>query len=59
MLALAETFSCYYYKFLFLFISLAEKIRINSTSAPKKIEVFVDDKKVLVDPNITVLQVGL
>ncbi|RDD38589.1 NADH-ubiquinone oxidoreductase 75 kDa subunit, mitochondrial [Trichoplax sp. H2] len=33
-----------------------EKRRVNSTAAPKKIEVFVDDKKVLVDPNITVLQ---
>lgn len=31
--------------------------RSNSTGAPEKIEVFVDDQKVLVDPGTTVLQV--
>ncbi len=31
--------------------------RMQST-APEKIEVFVDDKSVLVDPGTTVLQVG-
>lgn len=32
--------------------------RSNSTGAPDKIEVFVDDQKVLVDPGTTVLQVN-
>ena len=31
--------------------------RCNSTQAPEKIEVFIDDQKVLVDPGTTVLQV--
>ncbi|XP_071803111.1 NADH-ubiquinone oxidoreductase 75 kDa subunit, mitochondrial-like [Asterias amurensis] len=30
--------------------------RLNSTAAPEKVEVFVDDKSVLVDPGTTVLQ---
>ena len=30
-----------------------------STAAAEKIEVFVDDKKVLVDPGVTILQVSL
>lgn len=29
----------------------------NAASAPKKVEVFIDDKKVLVDPGMTILQV--
>ena len=32
--------------------------RCNSTKAPEKLEVFIDDQKVLVDPGTTVLQVG-
>lgn len=28
-----------------------------SVSVPQKIEMFIDDKKILVDPNITILQV--
>jgi hypothetical protein len=28
------------------------------TKAPEKVEVFIDDKRVLVDPGTTVLQVG-
>ena len=33
--------------------------RLNSTAAPEKVEVFVDDKSVLVEPGTTVLQVTL
>ena len=33
--------------------------RCNSTQAPEKVEVFVDDQRVLVDPGTTVLQVKL
>jgi len=32
-------------------------LRASSTSAPEKVEVFIDDKRVLVDPGTTVLQV--
>jgi len=32
--------------------------RGTTTKAPEKVEVFVDDKRVLVDPGTTVLQVG-
>jgi hypothetical protein len=32
--------------------------RGTTTKAPEKIEVFIDDKSVLVDPGTTVLQVG-
>ena len=32
-------------------------VRCNSTQAPEKLEVFVDDQRVLVDPGTTVLQV--
>jgi NADH dehydrogenase (ubiquinone) Fe-S protein 1 len=32
--------------------------RSTATKAPEKIEVFIDDKRVLVDPGTTVLQVG-
>jgi len=32
--------------------------RGTATKAPEKFEVFIDDKRVLVDPNTTVLQVG-
>ncbi|XP_046350051.1 NADH-ubiquinone oxidoreductase 75 kDa subunit, mitochondrial-like [Haliotis rufescens] len=35
---------------------LKTALRANSTGAPEKIEVFVDDKSVLVEPGITVLQ---
>ena len=28
------------------------------STAPKKVEVFIDDKKVLCDPGMTILQVG-
>jgi len=34
-------------------------VRCNSTQAPEKIEVFIDDQKVLVDPGTTVLQVSV
>jgi hypothetical protein len=33
--------------------------RGTTTKAPEKVEVFIDDKRVLVDPGTTVLQVGL
>jgi hypothetical protein len=33
--------------------------RGTATKAPEKVEVFIDDKRVLVDPGTTVLQVGL
>jgi len=32
--------------------------RSTTTKAPEKVEVFIDDKRVLVDPGTTVLQVG-
>ena len=32
--------------------------RGTATKAPEKVEVFIDDKRVLVDPGTTVLQVG-
>jgi hypothetical protein len=32
--------------------------RGTTTKAPEKVEVFIDDKSVLVDPGTTVLQVG-
>jgi NADH dehydrogenase (ubiquinone) Fe-S protein 1 len=32
--------------------------RGTTTKAPEKVEVFIDDKRVLVDPGTTVLQVG-
>ncbi|XP_067649239.1 NADH-ubiquinone oxidoreductase 75 kDa subunit, mitochondrial-like [Haliotis asinina] len=35
---------------------LRHALRANSTGAPEKIEVFVDDKSVMVEPGITVLQ---
>lgn len=38
-------------------VSRALGARANSTGAPEKIEVFVDDQPVLVDPGTTVLQV--
>lgn len=31
--------------------------RQQTSAAPKKFEVFIDDKKVLVDPGMTILQV--
>ena len=34
-------------------------VRCLSGAAPEKIEVFIDDKKVMVDPGTTVLQVSL
>lgn len=33
--------------------------RCQSSAAPERIEVFVDDKKVLVDPGMTILQVSV
>lgn len=39
-------------------VSRALGVRSNSTGAPEKVEVFVDDQKVLVDPGTTVLQVN-
>lgn len=38
-------------------VSRALSARCNSTGAPEKIEVFIDDQPVLVDPGTTVLQV--
>lgn len=35
------------------------QVRPNSNAPPSKLEVFIDDKKVLVDPGTTVLQVNL
>jgi NADH dehydrogenase (ubiquinone) Fe-S protein 1 len=34
-------------------------VRGTATQAPEKIEVFIDDKKVMVEPGTTVLQVNL
>lgn len=36
---------------------LCSAVRGTATKAPEKIEVFIDDKPVLVDPGTTVLQV--
>lgn len=37
----------------------AVRSQVTSAVAPKKVEVFIDDKKILVDPGMTILQVGL
>lgn len=39
-------------------VSARPVIRSQTTNAaPKKVEVFIDDKKILVDPGMTILQV--
>lgn len=37
---------------------LGSNVRGTATRAPEKIEVFIDDKPVMVDPGTTVLQVN-
>lgn len=39
------------------YIRVVYSARGTATNAPEKVEVFIDDKRVLVDPGTTVLQV--
>lgn len=40
-------------------LSMSQKNAAATSTTPKKIEVFIDDKKILVDPGLTILQVTL
>lgn len=39
------------------FLQSTNRLHSTTISAPSKIEVFIDEKKVLVDPGMTILQV--